>query len=209
MNLKEHYVVFPKAFTKKFCEEVIKFGNMQRDSVALIGGQTHINDLSKKEKNNLQKARYSNIAWLDDRWIYKEILPFIKKGNERGGWNFDLDISESIQFTKYNINQHYGWHCDSFLNPFDNPNAPSHYGKIRKLSATISLSDPSSYSGGELEFNFNEPNRSKKQNIRQCKEVLPQGAIVIFPSFVYHRVLPVTKGVRYSLVLWTIGHPYK
>ena len=47
MNLKEHYVVFPEAFTKKFCEEVIKFGNMQRDSVALIGGQTHINDLNK------------------------------------------------------------------------------------------------------------------------------------------------------------------
>lgn len=209
MNLKEHYVVFPKAFTKKFCKEVIKFGNMQRDSVALIGGQTHVNDLNKKEKNNLQKTRNSNIAWLNDRWIYKEVLPFIEKGNERGGWNFDLDISESIQFTKYSTDQHYGWHCDSFPNPFNNPNAPSHHGKIRKLSATISLSDPSDYSGGELEFNFNDINKSKKQNIRQCKEVLPQGAIVIFPSFVYHRVLPVTRGTRYSLVIWTLGYPYK
>lgn len=209
MNLKEYYLVFPKAFTKKFCEDVIKHGNMQRDHTALIGGQTEINKLNKKDINNLQKTRNSNISWLDDKWIYKEILPFINAANEKAGWNFDIDESENLQFTKYKLNQHYSWHCDSFPEPYNKPNSPDQHGKIRKLSATISLSDPSSYSGGELEFNFNEPHRSKKQNIRQCKEVLPQGAIVIFPSFVYHRVLPVTRGVRYSLVLWTLGKPYR
>ena len=209
MNLKEHYIVFPQAFTKKFCEDVVKYGNMQREHTALIGGQTTVDKLNKKDRNNLRKTRDSNIAWLNDKWIYKEILPFIEEANKKANWNFDIDVTENLQFTKYKLNQHYSWHCDSYPEPFNRPDIPSEHGKIRKLSATISLSDPSSYSGGELEFNFNEFNRSKKQNIRQCTEILPQGAIVIFPSFVYHRVLPVTKGVRYSLVLWTLGNPYK
>jgi PKHD-type hydroxylase len=191
MNLKEHYIVFPQAFTKKFCEDVVKYGNMQREHTALIGGQTTVDKLNKKDRNNLRKTRDSNVAWLNDKWIYKEILPFIEEANKKANWNFDIEVTENLP------------------EPFNRPDIPSEHGKIRKLSATISLSDPSSYSGGELEFNFNEFNRSKKQNIRQCTEILPQGAIVIFPSFVYHRVLPVTKGVRYSLVLWTLGNPYK
>lgn len=209
MNLKEYYHCFPKVFSKRFCEDVVKYGNMQRGSTALTGGDTDINNLSKKDLNNLQKTRDSSIAWLNDRWIYKEILPFIEEGNRRAGWNFDIDISENLQFTKYKLNQHYSWHCDSFPAPFYKPDLPDHHGKIRKLSATISLSDPSKYSGGELEFNFTDPIKPKKQNIYQCKEVAPQGSIVIFPSFVYHRVRPVTEGVRYSLVLWTLGHPFK
>lgn len=209
MNLKEHYLVFPKAFTKRFCEDVIEYGNMQRDFTGLIGRHTDGNTLNKKDINNIQKTRDSNIAWLNDRWIYKEILPFIEKANKKTNWNFNIDVTENLQFTKYKLNQHYSWHCDSYPEPYNKPNSPDQHGKIRKLSATISLSDPSNYSGGELEFNFNEHGRSKKQNIRQCKEVLPQGAIVIFPSFVYHRVRPVTKGVRYSLVLWTLGYPFK
>ena len=82
MNLKEHYIVFQKAFTKKFCEDVINYGNMQRQHTALIGGQTSADKLNKKDRNNLQKTRDSNIAWLDDRWIYKEILPFIEEANK-------------------------------------------------------------------------------------------------------------------------------
>jgi len=209
MDLRYKYWVFQKAFSERFCNDVIEYGNMQREATALVGGASDISKLSKKDINNLQKTRNSNIAWLNDKWIYREVMPFIDAANEMAGWNFDTDVSEDFQFTKYKLNQHYDWHCDSFPAPFNKPHVPLQHGKIRKLSATISLSEPSSYSGGELEFNFNDPSKSKKQNIHQCKEVLPKGSIVIFPSFVYHRVCPVTEGIRYSLVLWTLGKPYR
>ena len=56
---------------------------------------------------------------------------------------------------------------------------------------------------------FNNPELTKKQNIRECKEILSQGSICVFPSFVWHRVKPVTKGIRYSLVLWNLGYSFK
>ena len=56
MNLKEHYLVFPKAFTKRFCEDVIEYGNMQRNFTGLIGRHTDENTLNKKDINNIQKT---------------------------------------------------------------------------------------------------------------------------------------------------------
>ena len=82
-------------------------------------------------------------------------------------------------------------------------------GKIRKLSVTVSLTDPKEYKGGELEFDFRDKDPDKKPNIRACTEILPKGSLVVFPSFVWHRVKPVTKGVRHSLVIWNLGYPFK
>jgi PKHD-type hydroxylase len=146
---------------------------------------------------------------MDDPWIYREIHPYIQEANKAAGWNFEWDFSESCQFTKYSKNQYYGWHCDSWEVPYNTPNNLNLHNKIRKLSVTCSLSDPSEYSGGELEFNFNNPEMSKKQNIRKCKEILPRGSLVVFPSFVWHRVCPVKKGIRKSLVIWNLGYPFK
>jgi PKHD-type hydroxylase len=208
MNLINYYYYFTKALTPKFCNDVIQYGRQQQEQLAKTGGFEKQN-LSKEEIKNLKKKRDSNIAWLNDQWIYKEIHPYIHEANKLAGWNFDWDFSENCQFTKYKINQYYDWHCDSWEAPYDNPNEIQKHGKIRKLSVTCSLSDPSEYKGGELEFNFNNPEKSKKQNIRQCKEILPQGSICVFPSFVWHRVKPVKKGTRYSLVIWNLGYPYK
>ena len=78
--------------------------------------------------------------------------------------------------------------------------------KQRKLSLTILLNDKNEYDGGELEFDFkNRP----ENNIRVCDEIKTQGSIVIFPSFVWHRIKPVISGTRYSLVVWTLGEPWK
>jgi PKHD-type hydroxylase len=209
MNLEYYYWYFPSALTNRFCDELIKYGNLQKDKIALIGGLTDNTNLSKKQLKNIQKTRNSNIAWLDDQWIYKEIIPYVHYANKKAGWNFDIDFAESCQFTKYGPEQHYGWHCDSFERPFNKPNLVNEHGKIRKLSVTCSLSDPSEYTGGELQFNFNDPSKKKNQNIRKCTEILPRGSIVVFPSFVYHRVCPVQQGTRYSLVIWNLGYPYK
>ena len=122
------------------------------------------------------------------------------------GWNFEWSRAENCQFTKYKLNQYYDWHCDSWDKPYDKPNTEDH-GKIRKLSMTCQLVDGSEYEGGELEFqarNLDDPNSTQL-----CTEIMPKGSIVVFPSFVWHRVKPVTSGTRYSLVVWHLGEPFK
>ena len=120
----------------------------------------------------------------------------------------DRDWSESIQFTKYKENQFYGWHCDSADKPYDLPDDLHRHGKIRKLSVTVSLSDETEYEGGDFEFDFrNNDDGSNQPQI--CKEIRPKGSVVVFPSFVWHRVKPVTSCIRHSLVIWNLGRPFR
>ena len=165
-------------------------------------------------RKDLKKSRHSDVVWLNDQWIYKEIQPYVNQANANAGWNFQWDWSETCQFTKYSEGQYYGWHCDSFEEPYGEDNNKkmddAFRGKIRKLSVTVSLSDPDEYEGGELEFDFrNENPDDKERNIVKCEQILPKGSLVVFPSFVWHRVAPVTKGTRYSLVISNVGWPFK
>ena len=66
--------------------------------------------LKKSVIKNIQKKRKSDIVWMNDRWIYKEIHPLIHEANAKAGWNFEWDWSESCQFTKYGVGQYYGLH---------------------------------------------------------------------------------------------------
>jgi|TARA_E500000318_G_C3559850_1_gene212907 PKHD-type hydroxylase len=209
MNLNNYYWYFQSALTPRFCDEVIKYGNLLREEVALTGKQEKKGkNLSNEDIKDLKKKRDSNISWFSDEWVYKEVSPYVSMANINAGWNFKWNWSETCQFTKYKLNQFYDWHCDSWEKPYgkehDNPN---YTGKVRKLSVTCSLSDPNNYSGGELEFQFR--NRDDPNTTVVCKEIMPRGSIVVFPSFVWHRVRPVTKGVRYSLVVWNLGYPFK
>ena len=212
MNLDNYYYYFKGVLTSKFCDEVIKLGKLQQEQIALTGAQTKeiekVKKLSKKEIKDLKKIRNSNIAWLNDPWIYKEIQPYIHQANNSAGWNFNWDYSESCQFTKYKLNQFYDWHCDSWENAYNTPDNKDTHQKIRKLSVTCSLSEPKDYKGGELEFDFRNKENGKPV-IKKCMEILPRGSIVVFPSHVWHRVKPVTKGTRYSLVIWNLGFPFK
>jgi len=211
MNLHNYYWFFESALTPRFCDELIKYGNVQQEQTALTGGQTVKTEkgqkLDKKDIKDLKQKRDSNVVWMNDRWVYKEIQPYVHQANANAGWNFDWDFSESCQFTKYKLNQFYDWHCDSWEAPYNNPNNQAINGKIRKLSVTCCLSDPKDYKGGELEFQFR--NTDKPAITKTCTEILPRGSIVVFPSFVWHRVKPVTKGTRYSLVIWNLGYPFR
>jgi len=213
MNLSNYYWYFQSVIPKKICDDILKYGKEKQKSLALVGSHSKRNllkdPLSKKEIKDLKKKRNSEVCWLNDKWIYDQIHPYVNQANRNAGWNFEWDYSESCQFTKYSTNEYYGWHCDSEKKPYNNPENINFHNKIRKLSVTCSLSDPSEYEGGELEFNFNDPGFSKKDNIKKCKEILPRGSIVVFPSFVWHRVCPVKKGTRYSLVVWNLGYPYR
>ena len=210
MNLSNYFWYFKSALTPRFCDEVIKYALAQKETMAITGG-LGINrnlakkPLSKEEVRNLKYKRNSDVVWLNDAWIYKEIHPFVHEANRRAGWNFEWDRSESCQFTKYKLNQYYDWHTDAGSTPYNKPNDFNSHGKIRKLSATISLVDGSEYEGGDLELDF----RNKEENDpHTIKNLRKKGSIVIFPSFVWHRVTPVTSGQRYSLVCWNLGQPY-
>ena len=212
MNLEYSYWWFKAAIPPRICDDIIKYGLRHSDNVATVGGLGQDRDLkkqplNKKEIKNLKKKRDSNIVWMNDRWIYKEIQPYIKEANRRANWNFNWDWSESCQFTKYKPGQYYGWHCDSWEGVYTQEGSSK--GKIRKLSVTVSLSDEKDYSGGELEFDFRQQSPDKRNQTKECKEILSKGSLVVFPSFVWHRVKPVKKGVRYSLVVWNLGYPFQ
>jgi PKHD-type hydroxylase len=212
MNLQNYYYYFQNALTPRFCDELIKYGTAQQEQLALTGSQTSKiqkgKNLKEKDIKDLKKKRDSNIVWLNDSWIYKEIQPYIHQANKLAGWNFDWNFSESCQFTKYKLNQFYDWHCDSWENAYNTPDNKDTHQKIRKLSVTCSLSDSKDYEGGELEFDFRNMDPDKK-SVRKCAEIKQRGSIVVFPSHVWHRVKPVTKGTRYSLVIWNLGYPFK
>ena len=158
MNLKYYYWYFQSALPKSFCNDLIKYGNEKQEQTALTGGYQVKSDrgqnLSEEELKDLKKKRNSNIVWLNEPWVYNEIHPYIHQANKNAGWNFQWDWSESCQFTKYKQDQYYGGHCDSWDEPYSDPENKNFYGKIRKLSVTCVLSKPEDYEGGELEFDF-------------------------------------------------------
>ena len=215
MNLSNYFWGFKSVLTPRFCDDVIKYALAKKETMAITGGLGINRNLKKKPLNkeevrNLKYTRNSDLVWLDETWIYKEIQPFVHQANKNAGWNFEWDFSEPCQFTKYKLNQHYDWHCDSWDKVYETKGPDN--GKIRKLSMTCQLTDGSEYAGGELEFDFRQydpPQRDEAKHLRKATEILPKGSIIVFPSFVWHRVKPVTKGVRYSLVVWHLGYPFK
>jgi PKHD-type hydroxylase len=124
------------------------------------------------------------------QWVFQKCTELVLQMNARFFW-FDLyALEQGLQFTSYTApGQHYDWHID--------------HGKAhgnRKLSFTVQLSDPSDYEGGELQLKFGrEPITVKRQ----------LGGVTVFPSYALHRVKPVTKGTRETLVGWVSGPPFK
>jgi PKHD-type hydroxylase len=212
MNLSNYYWYFTSALPPRLCDDIIKYALSKSESMARTGGYDNEKSLSQDQIKNMQRKRKSDLVWLDDTWIYKELHPYVLDANKNAGWNFEWDASENIQFTKYKLNQYYDWHCDSWNKPYNKPKNIHTHGKIRKLSMTCQLTDGSEYKGGELEFDFrNYDPHMRDESIHrvQCKEILPKGSIIVFPSHVWHRVKPVTAGTRYSLVMWSLGQPWK
>lgn len=136
--------------------------------------------------------RRTQVAWLktnDALWVYDKLGFIIRQLNEQF-FRFDIDgFYEDLQYTVYKSDYEgfYDWHCDSGVNL----NVPP-----RKLSISVQLSDPEEYEGGSLELLYkNEPEAMKKE----------KGTVIVFPSYTLHRVTPITKGTRRSLVVWIYG----
>jgi len=157
-------------------------------------------DLSKKDLKALEKTRKSNVSFIHEQWLWDIIHHYVKIANKNAGWNYTLTHSEGSQFTIYNKNNFYNWHQDAYQADKD----PKFN---RKISCVINLSDPKDYKGGELQFC--DPKPGEKNKILTAKEIMPQGSVCVFTANTWHRVTPVTKGLRYSLVNWSLGEHLK
>ena len=207
MNLTNQYWFFQSAVPPRICDEITRYAISIKDQMAITGGTPK--KLNPKQFKDLKKKRDSNVVWLNERWIYNEIHPYVNAANTNAGWNFQWDQSESCQFTKYNKGQYYDWHCDGWDKPYKKKEGDRSNGKIRKISVTLSLCDDKEYKGGDFEVDFRNQDPDKKANTKVVKEIRPKGSLIIFPSDLWHRVRPVTKGTRYSLVIWNLGWPFK
>ena len=216
MLLKNYYYFYVAAVPHRFCDDVIEFSKTKETHRAKT--QSEANEMKAKGKVSQKtidkgmEKRDSEILWMDERWIYKELQPFVHQANQQAGWNFQWDFSEIPQFTKYALNQHYNWHTDSSDTPYNKPTVPEMHGKIRKLSLILSLSDPNDYEGGELQLDFrnNYDNDWKDgQASKVATELKERGSLIVFPSFLWHKLNSVTNGIRYSLVMWNDGLPFR
>jgi PKHD-type hydroxylase len=177
-----NYYYFTNVFTDQEIEQIIEFGESQPKIKATTVGE----DVSQQ----VSEYRVSDIAWLSNnpktKWVYDRISDLaIKANNEM--WNFDIwDFQDDLQYTSYYGNGgHYDWHADLGVGISN-----------RKLSIVLQLSNADEYEGGELQMNTG----GTILNVPKEK-----GLICFFPSFVLHRVTPLSSGLRRSLVTWLCG----
>jgi len=203
---KYKYWWFKKAIPERICDLIINRGKQFQPEVGVTGD----NEYAEKQRTGQVplEIRKSYIRWLDDNWIYRQIYPYIETANKNAGWNYEWATSEKIQFTEYGPNQFYDWHQDSYNEPYDMNHRFSEWrGLTRKLSVTVTLSHPHEYEGGILQFDTTT--KEVGESVEDCTHILDKGSLVVFPSWMWHRVTPVTKGVRYSSVIWALGKPFK
>ena len=164
-----------------------------------ISGAKPIYDIDKK-------VRISDVVWTNDQWIYDTIWPYMEEANEQAGWKYDIKGAEDMQITRYKKGGFYYFHKDGkgdHLSAYNDPNNEVMHGHVRKLSMTVLLND--NYEEGEFQF----ATYSKEKCKIETPEFNKIGSIIVFPSDMEHRVAPVTKGIRYSLVVWFLGPPFK
>ena len=207
MNLKYYWFCYREVISPRICDAIVQLlhnSNKKRASIGLTRGiDGKEKQLTKEEKKFFNKTRKSTVAFSNDKWLYRYTHPWIDKANKDAGWNFQWNMSEPCQLTEYGQDQFYNWHVDQHPDLYTEGNMK---GLTRKLSSVLVLNNATDYEGGKLEF----WNRSeKKKNYLSTPEPMKyRGSIVIFPSFVWHKVHPVTKGTRYSLTNWHCGNPY-
>ena len=186
-NMADYYF-FKEGFTE---EEIERIKKIAMKYPALDAGTGEL-ETSRHEDS----VRKSTVRWMTDNenkgeldWVFKKLFNMINEANDHL-WNFNLShAEEAIQYTEYlEGGGHYDWHID----------CGHGIQAQRKISITVQLNDD--YEGGELQlWRGQEPATALKQ----------KGTVVIFPSYMLHRITPVTKGTRNSLVLWIGGDHYR
>lgn len=184
-----------EALTRADCERITALG---------IDASKNELDVPPKEGETSDSGRRTTLAWLRDEWIYEAINPALFDANREAGWNFRLAVTEPLQFTRYFEGDRYGWHTDQAREPHDGVVLGREFrGLVRKISFSLQLSDAADYEGGNFEIAPGVPvGPSRVHEVDYARRI---GSIIFFPSFYYHRVAPVTSGIRTSLVGWVCG----
>ena len=174
-------------FTPDQCRQIIDAGRRLPPQKAQVG-------MGKPGGGTDTKKRVTTISWIPFKEMdpmYNQVNQFIQQTNLNHFGFGDIQITEQAQFTEYPVGGFYDWHMDCDVNM-------AHEPPVRKISMTVLLNDPLEFEGGDLELM--SPGKFKK---------LKQGHAMVFASFLNHRVAPVTRGVRQSLVMWFGGTPFR
>nr|BAR35455.1 Uncharacterized iron-regulated protein (PiuC) [uncultured Mediterranean phage uvMED] len=180
-------------FDKAQCEDIIKMGKQYAQQDGTVG----------KDSEVFEK-RISTISWIPIEFnqqgqlhpMYQRLHQIVNNLNQTYFHFDDVNITEPAQYTEYTEGGFYDWHIDC---PVYDQSEP-----MRKISMTLLLNDPSEFEGGELELM-----EDKLVSVADTQAKLKQGQAIFFASFLRHRVKPVTKGVRKSLVMWFTGKYFK
>jgi PKHD-type hydroxylase len=173
-------------FTPEQCQLIINAGRSEPVQMGEVGGGA--------QGTVDTKTRTSHISWIPFSKMpemYATLERVIKQTNGNHFGFEGLQICEPAQYTEYPEGGFYDWHIDSDVNCANEP-------PVRKISMTCLLSHESEFEGGGLEL-MSEGKIAKPK----------QGQAIFFASFIRHRVVPITKGNRKSLVLWVGGTPFK
>ena len=175
-------------FSPKQCQMVIDKGMSLKSEPAKVG-------MGKSPDGGYTpNKRITTISWIPFKEMpemYRDIEATMLKANNNHFGFEGMRLTEPGQFTHYPVGGFYDWHMDNDV-------LGKHQPPVRKISMTLLLSDPSTFEGGELEF------MSKGKTAK-----LKQGQAIFFASWLRHRVKPVTKGERKSLVMWFGGPSFK
>lgn len=182
-------------FSKGFCERIVSLASLLPEHQAIVGS-TEAGESRADNQIRRSKIRWINGAIPDFRDFYLDVVDMFRDSNRRA-FGAELWHLHEMQFTQYDAADEgfYNWHNDV---QWESPNCGH-----RKLSMVIQLSDPSEYEGGDLEIQTIHLGPPDPTVLRK------QGNVIVFPSFLMHRVTPVTKGTRYSLVAWMEGPKWR
>ena len=187
LDTLNNWAYIHNVFSPDECNKIIQIASLKEKKDAVIIGKDNPGELNKDVRKN-------KVVWLDEQddldWAYRKMTDAITYLNAQF-FNFDLyGFTEQLQFTEYNApGDNYKLHIDRSFN-----------GVIRKLSIVIQLTNPDEYEGCDLEIHDSlEPIKLKRD----------QGTMLAFPSFTLHKVTPITKGTRHSLVAWIGGPNFK
>lgn len=168
------------------CQTIIKRG-LQLEIVDAAVGE-NLENVEGKVDHSVRNSKVGFFNANTDAWLFHMLWGYMTKANINADWNFDIEGQQPPQFTTYEKDYFYDFHEDGTF----------HQDGMRKLSMTVILSDSANYDGGEFVFETGEDEVFKNQ-----------GTVIVFPSFIRHRVNLVTKGIRYSLVNWFDGPAFK
>jgi PKHD-type hydroxylase len=179
--------------TPEQCNELISIGQNEPKINATIGTTEKITKLD-------ERYRKSIISWIPFAKAvptYQVIRQWMEVTNNNY-FGFDtVQLSEQGQYAEYHKGGFYNWHMDSNVEMASMPT-------VRKISMTLLLNDSKEYEGGDFEIFCGETLDSEKNKYK-----LKQGYAIFFASFLLHRVMPVIKGNRKSLVMWFGGSPLR